>query len=43
MANETLLSRVPAPAGHVFRIKGEDEDVARAADEYARVSVTSSG
>ncbi len=37
MANEALLSRVPAPASHVFRIKGEYEDAARAADEYAEV------
>jgi len=37
MANEALLSRVPAPASHVFRIKGEYEDAARAAEEYAQV------
>jgi len=37
MANEAWLLRVPAPASHVFRIKGEYEDAARAADEYARV------
>jgi 6-phosphogluconolactonase len=36
-ANETLLSRVPAPASHVWRIKGEYQDAARAADEYAQV------
>jgi len=37
MANEALLSRVPAPVSHVFRIKGEYDDAARAADEYAQV------
>lgn len=36
MANETLLSRVPIPPGHVFRIRGEAEDPEVAATEYAR-------
>ena len=34
MAHESLLSRVPIDAAHVFRIKGELEDPDRAALEY---------
>jgi 6-phosphogluconolactonase len=36
MAHEALLSRVPVPADHVWRIKGEYEDAKKAADEYAK-------
>ena len=35
MAHETLLSKVPVPAEHVFRIPAERPDPANAADEYA--------
>jgi 6-phosphogluconolactonase len=34
MADEALLSRVPIPAGNVFRVAGEDPDAARAAQKY---------
>ena len=34
MARESLLSRVPVDASHVFRVKGELEDADRAALEY---------
>ncbi len=34
MANEALLSRVEIPAANVHRMKGEDPDPARAAQEY---------
>ncbi len=36
MANEALLSRVDIPAASVHRMKGEDPDPARAAQEYDR-------
>jgi 6-phosphogluconolactonase len=34
MANETMLSKVPAPAGNVFRVKTENPDAAAAAEDY---------
>lgn len=34
MANETLLSKVPVPREHIFRIPAEDEDPHRAAAKY---------
>jgi len=34
MARETLLDRVPIPPGQVHRLRGEDPDPARAADDY---------
>jgi 6-phosphogluconolactonase len=34
MAQETLLSKVPAPAANVFRIPSENPDAAAAADAY---------
>lgn len=36
MAQETLLSKVPIPADHVFRMPGEAEDLDAAAAEHAR-------
>jgi 6-phosphogluconolactonase len=36
MANEALLSRVPVPAGHIARIRGEADDPETAAADYAR-------
>jgi 6-phosphogluconolactonase len=36
MARDTLLRHVPIPAAHVHRIRGEDPDPAKAAEEYAR-------
>ena len=36
MANETLLSKVPAPAENVHRIRGEEPDPLSAAQEYER-------
>jgi 6-phosphogluconolactonase len=35
MAHRALLSRVAVPAGQVFRIRGEEEDLETAAAEYA--------
>jgi 6-phosphogluconolactonase len=35
MANETLLSKVPAPRENIFRIPAEDEDHQRAAASYS--------
>jgi 6-phosphogluconolactonase len=40
MANETLLSKVPIPAGQVFRMRGEAENSEEAAAEYARTLTT---
>jgi 6-phosphogluconolactonase len=37
MAYETLLSKVPIPGEHVFRLRGEAEDPEAAATEYARM------
>lgn len=34
MANEAMLSRIPVPAGNVFRIPTENPDAAAAADTY---------
>jgi 6-phosphogluconolactonase len=34
MADEALLSKVPVPADHVYRIRGEAEDLEAAASEY---------
>ncbi len=34
MANEAMLSKVPVPAGNVFRIPGENPDAAAAAQAY---------
>jgi 6-phosphogluconolactonase len=36
MAREAMLSKVPVPAGNIFRIKAEDPDAARAAADYER-------
>lgn len=37
MANEVLLSKVPVPANHVHRIRGEEPDARKAAEEYEEV------
>jgi 6-phosphogluconolactonase len=37
MANEMLLSKVPVPADHVHRIRGEEPDARKAAEEYEEV------
>ena len=37
MANEVLLSKVPVPADHVHRIRGEEPDARKAAEEYEEV------
>jgi len=34
MADETLLSKIPVPAGNVFRIKAENPDAAAVAEAY---------
>jgi 6-phosphogluconolactonase len=34
MANEALLSKVPVPAGNVFRVRTEEKDAKLAASEY---------
>jgi 6-phosphogluconolactonase len=34
MANEALLSRVPIPAGNIFRVPAEAKDAAKAAEGY---------
>jgi 6-phosphogluconolactonase len=34
MANEALLSKVPVPAGNVFRVRAEEKDTKLAASEY---------
>jgi len=36
MANETLLSKVPIPAGNIFRIPAENPDPSAAAEEYEK-------
>jgi 6-phosphogluconolactonase len=36
MAHETLLSKVPVPAGNVHRIRAEEPDAAGAAEDYER-------
>jgi 6-phosphogluconolactonase len=36
MARESLLAKVPVPAGNVFRIPAEDQDAAKAAEAYER-------
>ena len=40
MVREALLSKVPVPAGNVFRIKAEDPDAARAAADYERALIS---
>src|SRR5438876_946866 len=35
MANEAMLSKVPVPAANIHRVKTENTDAKRAADEYA--------
>jgi 6-phosphogluconolactonase len=37
MANEAMLSRVPVSPTHIHRIKGENPDAGKAADEYEQV------
>jgi 6-phosphogluconolactonase len=37
MANEALLSKIPATAENIFRIRAEEKDAATAAHEYERV------
>jgi len=37
MANEALLSKIPAPAENIFRIRGEEKDAATAAQQYDQV------
>jgi 6-phosphogluconolactonase len=37
MANEMLLSKVPVPADHLHRIRGEEPDAPKAAEEYEGV------
>ncbi|MEM2890494.1 MAG: 6-phosphogluconolactonase, partial [Candidatus Hadarchaeum sp.] len=37
MANEVMLSKVPVPPTHVHRIKGENPDASKAAEEYEQV------
>lgn len=37
MANEALLQRVPIPEEHVHRIRGENPDPDRAAEEYEEI------
>ena len=37
MASETLLRRVPVPEEQVFRIRGENPDSLRAAEEYEEI------
>ena len=34
MANETMLSKVPVPAGNIFRMEAENPDAAATADAY---------
>lgn len=36
MANEVMLSKVPVPAGNVFRMPTENPDAARVAEEYEK-------
>lgn len=36
MANEAMLSKVPVPAGNIFRIPSENPDAADAADAYEK-------
>lgn len=43
MAHRTLLSKVPVPTQHIFRIRGEAEDPEAAATEYARHLATAFG
>jgi 6-phosphogluconolactonase len=40
MATETLLARVPIPPGQVHRIRGENPDADRAAEEYEEILTT---
>jgi 6-phosphogluconolactonase len=40
MAQESLLSKVPVPADHVFRIRGEEQDADVAARQYERALAT---
>ena len=40
MANETLLSKVPIPPDHIFRMRGEVENSEEAAAEYGRTLAT---
>jgi 6-phosphogluconolactonase len=39
MASESLLSRVPVPAEQVHRVRGENPDADRAAEEYEGIMV----
>jgi 6-phosphogluconolactonase len=34
MANEAMLSKVPVPATHVHRVRAEDSDAGKVAEEY---------
>lgn len=40
MADETMLSKIPVPAGNVFRIAAENPDAAVAADAYEKTLQT---
>ncbi|HWP49575.1 MAG TPA: 6-phosphogluconolactonase [Candidatus Limnocylindrales bacterium] len=37
MANEVMLSKVPVPPTHIHRIRGENPDAGKAAEEYEQV------
>lgn len=37
MANEALLSKIPAPAENIFRIRAEEQEAATAAQQYEQV------
>ncbi|MCZ6801092.1 MAG: 6-phosphogluconolactonase [Nitrospirae bacterium] len=37
MAQETLLSHIPLPPSHVFRISGEEKDANQAAQQYEKI------
>ena len=39
MAYEAMLSRVPVPVGNVHRIRGENPDAQKAADEYEQTLI----
>jgi 6-phosphogluconolactonase len=36
MANETMLSKIPVPAGNVFRVEAENPDASAAAEAYEK-------
>lgn len=40
MASETLLSKVPVPADQIHRVRGENPDADRAAEEYEEILAT---